>query len=93
MMNKTELIGKLNMIYVGDKNALDEMVGYYDGLKEVIKLVQEENKELKEKRDRALDFIDITIELIKQQPTEDDSWILDRLNSFKIILAGGNTND
>lgn len=30
--------------------------------------------------------IDLVIELIKQQPTEDDSWILDRLNTFKIIL-------
>ena len=30
--------------------------------------------------------IDLVIELIKQQPTEDDKWILDRLNGFKIIL-------
>lgn len=36
--------------------------------------------------DKAIDNIDIVIELIKQQPTEDDSWILEKLNSFKIIL-------
>lgn len=48
MMNKEELIGKLQMVYVGDRNALNELIGYYDGLKEVIKIVQQENKELKE---------------------------------------------
>ena len=43
-MNKEELIGKLQMVYVGDKNALNELIGYYDGLKEVIEIVQQENK-------------------------------------------------
>ena len=46
-MNKEELIGKLQMVYVGDKNALDELIGYYDGLKEVIEIVQQENEKLK----------------------------------------------
>ena len=36
------------MIYAGDRNALEEMVGYYDGLKQGIEIVQQENKELKE---------------------------------------------
>ena len=47
-MNKEELIGKLHMIYAGDRNALEETVGYYDGLKQGIEIVQQENKELKE---------------------------------------------
>lgn len=46
-MNKEELIGKLKMVYVGDKNALNELIGYYDGLKECIEIVQQENKQLK----------------------------------------------
>lgn len=46
-MNKEELIGKLQMVYVGDRNALNELIGYYDGLKEVIGMVQQENAELK----------------------------------------------
>lgn len=50
-MNRDELIAKLHMIYVGDKNALDELTGYYDGLKQVIEIVQEENKKLKEKNE------------------------------------------
>ena len=47
-MNKEELIGKLQMVYVGDINALNELIGYYDGLKQGIEIVQQENKELKE---------------------------------------------
>ena len=47
-MNKEELIGKLQMVYAGDINALNVLIGYYDGLKECIEIVQQENKELKE---------------------------------------------
>ena len=35
-MDKKELIGKLQMVYVGDRNVLNELIGYYDGLKQVI---------------------------------------------------------
>lgn len=52
-MNKEELIGKLQMVYVGDRNALNELIGYYDGLKEVIEIVKQENKELK----RQLEYL------------------------------------
>lgn len=45
-------------------------------------------KRAEERIDKAIKYIDITIEIIKQQPTEDDSWILDKLNGFKIILKG-----
>ena len=48
-MEKEELIGKLQMVYVGDRNALNELIGYYDGLKEVIEIVQQENKQLKDR--------------------------------------------
>lgn len=47
-MNKEELIGKLQMVYVGYKNALNELIGYYDGLKQGIEELQQENKQLKE---------------------------------------------
>ena len=46
-MEKEELIGKLQMVYVGDRNALNELIGYYDGLKELIQMVQQENTDLK----------------------------------------------
>ena len=47
-MNKEELIGKLQMVYFGDRNALNELIGYYDGLKQGIDELQQENKRLKE---------------------------------------------
>ena len=46
-------------------------------------------EQLENNRDKAIDYTDITIELIEQQPTEDDTWILDRLKGFKFILKGG----
>ena len=33
-MNREEFIAKLQMVYVGDRNAFDEIVGVYDDLKE-----------------------------------------------------------
>ena len=55
-MEKEELIRKLQMVYVGDRNALNELIGYYDGLKEVIEIVQQENKKQKEVIDKAIEF-------------------------------------
>lgn len=31
-------------------------------------------------------FVDRTIEVIKQQPTGDDEWILERLNGIKYLI-------
>ena len=53
-MNKEELIGKLQLVYVGDKNALNELIGYYDGLKQGIEELQQENKKYKEVIDKAI---------------------------------------
>ena len=47
---------------------------------------KDESKKQKEVIDETINAIDLVIELIKQQPTKDDRWILDRLNGFKIIL-------
>ena len=56
-MNKEELIGKLQMVYVGDRNALNEMIGYYDGLKQVIEILKQENQKYKEVIDKAIDIL------------------------------------
>ena len=53
-MNKEELIGKLQMVYVGDRNALNELIGYYDGLKQGIEELQQENQKYKEVIDKAI---------------------------------------
>lgn len=55
-------------------------------LTDFVNHLAEQNKKYKEAIDKAINDIDLVIELIKQQPTEDDSWILGRLNAFKIIL-------
>lgn len=34
--------------------------------------------------------IDLTIDIIKQQPTGNDEWILERLNGYKFLLKGDN---
>ena len=58
---------------------INELVDYINNL-------QQENRKQKEIIDETINAIDLVIELIKQQPTKDDRWILDRLNGFKIIL-------
>lgn len=47
-MNKEELTEKLEMVYLGDRDILNYLIGYYDGLKGVIELLKEENQKLKE---------------------------------------------
>lgn len=42
----------------------------------------------KDKINRTLNMIETTIEIIKMQPSDDDTWILERLNGFKSILRG-----
>lgn len=46
-MSKEELVRKLNLIYAGNKDALTEMIGYYDGLKKVIEQLKEDDKRQK----------------------------------------------
>lgn len=43
-------------------------------------------KQRDEAIDVAINDINLVIELIKQQPTENDTWILERLSGFKYIL-------
>ena len=51
-MNKEELIGKLQMVYVGDKNALNELICYYAMLKEAVELLKKENQKYTPKKYR-----------------------------------------
>ena len=65
-MNKEELIGKLQMVYVGDTNALNELIGYYDGLKQGIDELQQENQKLKEQLQQKEDIVNKAKEYIKK---------------------------
>lgn len=66
-----------------ENEKLNGAIQTYDIL---LKANVEENQQQKEVIDKTINAIDLVIELIKQQPTKDDRWILDRLNGFKIIL-------
>ena len=70
----------------------EEHIEYEDATDIFIDL-QNQVKKQKEVIDRTINAIDLVIELIKQQPTEDDKWILDRLNGFKIILEDKEVSD
>ena len=72
-MNKEELIGKLQMVYVGDRNALNELIGYYDGLKEFVELLKKENKKYKEVIDKANKKLNNFIECCKAEKLESGS--------------------
>lgn len=62
-------------------------------LLEYVEQLEQQCKKQKEVIDRTINAINLVIELIKQQPTEDDKWILDRLNGFKIILEDKEVSD
>ena len=47
-MNKTEYIGKLNALYVGDKNCLEELITIYDEKDKEIERLNKRIKELEE---------------------------------------------
>ena len=57
-MNKEEIIGKLQMVYIGDKNVLNELICYYDGLKQGIEELQQQNQKYKEVIDKAIEYIE-----------------------------------
>lgn len=58
-MNKEELIGKLQMVYVGDKNALNEMIDYYDELfDEMSNWREEENKKYKNQQKEFIEYLE-----------------------------------
>lgn len=46
-MNREELIGKLQMVYIGDKRAMSELIDYYDELYNNIDKLLKENESLR----------------------------------------------
>lgn len=66
-MNKEEFIGKLQMVYVGDRNAFNEIVDVYDELKG-------DNKHLNDLLDGALKEYDRLNNLIEEQKKELELW-------------------
>ena len=68
---------KLKLSIMNDLNAKVEII--------------EEDKKIEIDRlnniiNRIYNFVDRTIEIVKQQPTGDDEWILERLNGIKYLI-------
>lgn len=51
-----------------------------------LKKAEQEIERLNNIMNRIDNFVDRTIEAIKQQPTGDDEWILERLNGIKYLI-------
>lgn len=90
-MNKEELIGKLQMVYVGDTNALNELIGYYDGLKQGIDELQQENQELKKQLEEWERLLINAKEMLDLQGCDGnynyDSYMLGLYNGMEYIIA------
>lgn len=59
---------------------------YKEELIEFCKISKHEIERLNNIINRIDNFVDRTIDVIKQQPTGDDEWILERLNGIKYLI-------
>ena len=92
-MNKEELIGKLQMVYVGDINALNELICYYDGLKQVTEELQQENKQLKDNWNKLKEIVKSQSDF-KLKVRNKEVWFeIDELLSKMEELEKGVNND
>lgn len=69
---------KLKLSIMNDLNAKVEII-------EELELIEEIDR-LNNIINRIYNFVDRTIEIVKQQPTGDDEWILERLNGIKYLI-------
>lgn len=57
-----------------------------EGIDKVVEIIEKYENIINELENA----IDSTIDIIKQQPTGNDEWILERLNGYKFLLKGDN---
>lgn len=63
-MSEEEFIGKLQLVYVGDKRAIEEIISEYDRLNNVIKAIEENLYLIKD--DYTQHLFKIIIERLKE---------------------------
>ena len=82
-MNKEEFIGKLQMVYVGDKNAIDDIISEYDRLNKEYERIYNENCKLRENHN----INDITLldenERLNNIINELEKWLEDNLGNCR----------
>lgn len=83
------------MFYVEEENFLEDLKNKKyiqlneEGIDKVVKII-EKYENITHELENA---IDLTIDIIKQQPTGNDEWILERLNGYKFLLKGDKNNE
>lgn len=100
-MNKEELIGKLQMVYVVDKNALNEIIDYYDELFGRLCQLEHNWNELKKWLEEKINTIDI-VYLGRNKKNYSEDMVLDMssrkwsykdsLNKMQELEEGGNND-
>ena len=78
---KDSLDYEFNLTYSEYKQLLD----YITNLQQKVEQQEKERDRLNNIINRIDSFVDRTIEVIKQQSTGDDEWILERLNGIKYL--------
>lgn len=83
------------MFYVEEENFLEDLKNKKyiqlneEGIDKVVKII-EKYENITHELENA---IDLTIDIIKQQPTGNDEWILERLNGYKFLLKGDKNDE
>ena len=72
-MNRTEYIGKLNALYVGDKNCLEELITAYD----------EKDQEIERLNNIINELEKYLIEQVERSYSNDYDNVLDKLDELK----------
>ena len=72
-MNRTEYIGKLNALYVGDKNCLEELITAYD----------EKDQEIERLNNVISELEKYLIEQVERSYSNDYDNVLDKLDELK----------
>ena len=85
MITKKRLKNIKENVYMRSEIAKFSGIGIDSSLKEELELI-EEIERLNNIINRIYNFVDRTIEVIKEQPTGDDEWILERLNGIKYLI-------
>ena len=87
MITKKRLKNIKENVYMRSEIATISGIGIDSSLKEELELIEEIDR-LNNIINHIDSFVDRTIEIIKQQPSEDDTWILENLHSIKFLLQG-----
>lgn len=85
MITKKRLKNIKENVYMRSEIATISGIGIDSSLKEELELIEEIDR-LNNIINRIYNFVDRTIEIVKQQPTGDDEWILERLNGIKYLI-------